>query len=90
MTTTALTYQSGPRRNDLRTVVLEDVTSSVMLLPTGSLDVVVGKLLHGTTCRHPQWAEWLGTDPASDTFMIPASAVRQQREIQVAVKAHHK
>ena len=87
---TAITYQSGPRRSDLRTVIVEDVRRSVVLLPTGSLDVLTAKLLHGTACRHPQWAEWLGTDPASDYFAVPAESVRAQRDITVAVKARHK
>ena len=86
MATTAITYQSGPRAKDLRTVIVEDIRTSVVLLPTGSLDVVQAKLLHGTACRHEFWAAELGTDPDSDEFAIPASALRQQREIGVAVK----
>ena len=83
---TAVTYQSGPRKSDLRTVIVEDVRRSVVLLPTGSLDVLTAKLLHGTACRHPQWAEWLGTDPESDSFAVPAESVRSEREIKIAVK----
>jgi hypothetical protein len=90
MAAVALTYQSGPRARDLRTVICEDVRTSVMLLPTGSLDVITAKLLHGTACRCAFWAAELGTDPASDDFVIPASAVRQQRTMQIAVRSHHK
>lgn len=86
----AMTYQSGPRRNDLRTVLVENVERQVLILPTGRMDVVEAKLLHGTACRHEFWAERLGTDPDNDTFMIPADAVRQEREMGVAVKARHK
>jgi hypothetical protein len=81
---TALTYKSGPKARDLRTVLLEDVRESVLLLPTGRLDVVVGKLLHGTTCRHTFWAAELGTDPDSDDFAVPAELVRQRREMKIA------
>jgi hypothetical protein len=71
-------------------VICEDVRHTVVLLPTGRLDIVQAKLLHGTTCRHSQWAEWLGTDPASDDFIVPAAQVVAQREMAVVVKAHHK
>ena len=87
---TALTYQSGPRKNDLRTVVVEDVRRAVVLLPTGTFDVLSAKLLHGTSCAHSFWAEQLGTDPDSDDFVVPADSVRAQREIQISVKARHK
>ena len=90
MTTVALTYQSGPKARDLRTVICEDVRTSVMLLPTGSLDVITAKLLHGTACRHVWWSEQLGTDPDDDTFIVPAAQVVAQREMNVAVKAHHR
>jgi hypothetical protein len=83
----ALTYQSGPRKGDLRTVVVEDVRNTVVLLPQGSMDVVMAKLLHGTACRHPQWAEWLGTDPESDDFVVAADQIVAQRPMQIAVKA---
>ena len=81
---TAVTYQSGPRRSDLRTVVVEDVKTSVVLLPAGRLEVLSAKLLHGTTCRCAWWAEQLGI-PESDDFVVPAESVRAQREITVAV-----
>ena len=73
----ALTYQSGPRKSDKRTVLLEDVRSTVVLLPTGRMEIMVGKQLHGTACRHAFWAEVLGTDPDSDDFAVPADQVVQ-------------
>jgi hypothetical protein len=87
---TALTYQTCEKRGALRTVIVDDVRQSIVLLPTGSLDVVTAKLLHGTTCRHPQWAEWLGTDPNDETFIIPSAQIVQIREIQIATNARHK
>lgn len=83
---TAITYQSGTRKSDLRTVVVDEVRTSVVLLPTGRLDVVMAKLLHGTSCRHDFWAEALGTDPESDDFVVEASQIRAQREMTIAVK----
>jgi hypothetical protein len=81
----AITYRTTERKNDLRTVVCEDVRQAVVLLPTGRLDIVQAKLLHSTACRHPQWAQWLGTDPQSDDFVIQAAQVVAIREMQVAV-----
>ncbi len=83
----AITYQSGPRRSDLRTVIVEDVRHSVVLLPQGSLAVVHAKLLHGTACRCQFWNEVLGT--TGDDFVIPAAQVVAQRPMQIAVKARH-
>lgn len=82
----AITYQSGPRKSDLRTVLVGAVTRSTVLFPTGALDVVQAKLLHGTACRHEFWAAELGLDPADDTFMAPADTVRSIREMNVTVK----
>jgi hypothetical protein len=82
--TTAITYQSGPRKSDLRTVVVDDVRTSTVLLPTGRMDVVVAKLLHGTACRHKFWDEILGT--SGDDFVVEASQVVFERDMQVAVK----
>jgi len=90
MATTAITYRTSERARDLRTVVVEDVQSTVVLLPTGRLDIVMAKLLHGTACRHEFWAAELGTDSDSDDFIIPAQQVVAQRPMQIAVKARHK
>lgn len=87
---TAITYQSGPRKSDLRTVIVDDVRQTVVLLPAGRMDVVVAKLLHGSACRHEFWAEALGTDPGSDDFAVEAGQVVQTREMTIAVKARHK
>ena len=87
---TAITYSTTGRKRDLRTVVVENARAGTVLLPTGRMDVVMAKRLHGTACRHSQWAEWLGTDPASDDFVLPASQVVAQRDYRVAVRAHHK
>jgi hypothetical protein len=86
MAITALTYRTGTSASALRTVLVDDVHETVVLLPAGRLDVVVGKLLHGTTCRHELWAEQLGTDPDDNTFAVPAEQVVQQRTMNVAVK----
>jgi hypothetical protein len=83
----AITYQSGPHKRDLRTVIVEDVRSSVVLLPTGSLDVVMAKLLHGTACRHEFWDEQLGT--SGDDFAVAAEQVVARRPITVAAIAKH-
>lgn len=87
---TALTYRTTERRKDLRTVIVEDVRNTVVLLPEGRLDVVTAKLLHGTACRCSWWAEVLGTDQASDDFAVAASQIVAQRKMQIATKARHK
>jgi hypothetical protein len=81
---TALTYRTSDRARDLRTVILDDVRHAVVMLPSGRLDIVLGKLLHGTTCAHAFWNEVLGT--SGDDFVIPAAQVVHQRETTVAVK----
>jgi len=91
MATVAITYQSGPRKCDLRTVVVEDVRKTVVLLPAGRLEVLTASLLEGTCSAHDFWAEQLGTDPADHEFICPAEAVRQQREMNVAaITRRHK
>jgi hypothetical protein len=81
---TAITYQSGPHKRDLRTVICSDVRESVVLLPSGRLDVMVGKLLEGTASRHVWWAEILGTDTDDHEFICPTDQVVARREISVA------
>lgn len=83
---TAITYRSGPKARDLRTVIVEDVRRTVVLLPAGRLDVVQAKLLRGTADRCEFWAEVLGTDPASDDFLVAADQVVAERPMQIAVK----
>ena len=86
----AITYESGPKARDLRTVLVEDVHQSTVLLPTGALDVTQAKLLHGTACRCSWWAEQLGTEPESDDFIVSTAQIVAKREMAVAVKTHHK
>lgn len=85
----ALTYQSGPRANDLRTVLVDDVRTSVVLLPAGRLDIVQAKLLCGIASRCDFWAQELGLQDAHD-FAVPADKIRSQREMQIGarVKTH--
>ena len=82
---TAITYSTTGRSKDLRTVVVEDVQNTVVLLPAGRLDVVQAKLLHGTADRCSWWADQLGV-PHTDDFVIPAASVVAQREMKIAVK----
>lgn len=86
---TAITYSTTGKARDLRTVVCEDVRSTVVLLPTGSLDIVQAKLLCGTSSRCDFWADELGLKDAHD-FAVPAAQIVAQRPMQIAVKAHHK
>ncbi|MGC1783599.1 MAG: hypothetical protein WA708_13835 [Acidobacteriaceae bacterium] len=85
MATVALTYQSGPRRSDLRTVICENATRSVVLLPTGSLDIVQAKLLCGTTSACDFWADELNLPDAHD-FAVPADNIVAQRPMNIAAK----
>jgi hypothetical protein len=80
-TATTITYQSGPRKSDKRTVLVESVARKIVLLPAGRLEILTAKLLHGQTCRHNWWAEVLGTDPESGDFAVPAEHVTQIREL---------
>jgi hypothetical protein len=86
----AITYSTTGRKRDRRTVVVEDVRNTVVLLPQGSMDVVMAKLLHGTACRCTFWQHAIGADP--DTFIIQADQVVAQREMTIAVrvKTHKK
>ena len=87
---TGITYSTTGRKRDLRTVIVNEVRSTVVLLPTGSLDVVVAKLLEGTASRHQFWAEELGTDPADHTFIVPADQIIARREIIVSAIFKHR
>jgi hypothetical protein len=86
---TALTYRTGTSSSTLRTVIVEDVSRSVVLLPSGSLDVVRAKLLCGTSSACGFWAEELGLSDPHD-FIVQADQVVQTRPIQIAAKARHK
>jgi hypothetical protein len=84
----AITYRTGECASKLRTVIVDDVRRSTVLLPAGRMDVMVAKLLHGTTCAHEFWAEELGLE--GDDFAVPAGQVVQTREMNIAVKVRHK
>ena len=86
---TALTYKSGPKARDLRTVIVEDVRKSVVLLPAGRLDIVTAKLRCGTASRCDFWAEELGLQDAHD-FAVPADQIVAQREMQIAARTKRK
>jgi hypothetical protein len=89
--TTALTYRTCEKKSALRTVLVEDVRKSVVLLPTGRMDVVLGKLLHGPeACAHEFWDAELGTGMDSDDFVIAADQVVQIREMAIAVKVERR
>jgi hypothetical protein len=84
---TAITYSTTGRKSDLRTVVVENVNQTVVLLPTGRMEVMVAKLLHGTACRKETfWDELLGQAHDDDSFVVPAEQVVQVREMAVAVR----
>lgn len=72
---------------DLRTVLVSDIRDSVVLLPAGRLDVVLGKLLHGSTCAHHFWDQELATE--GDDFAVPASQVVARRAKTVAGKPRY-
>jgi hypothetical protein len=86
---TAITYRTGEQATALRTVILDDVRCSVVILPTRRIDVLLGKLLCGTSCACSFWNHVQDSD-GSD-FLIPSSSVVQRRDIQVAavVKRHN-
>jgi hypothetical protein len=86
-TTEAITYRTGTKARDLRTVIVDDVRKSVVLLPTGSLDVVTAKLLCGSQCATPFWHEQLGISGAD--FAVTANQVVARRPITVATIAKH-
>jgi hypothetical protein len=81
---TAITYRTTDCAGKLRTVVLDDVRESVVLLPSGRMEAVLGKLVHGTTCAHAFWDEVLGT--SGDDFVVPAAQVVRQRDIVIVAK----
>lgn len=78
---TAITYRTGESASAKRTVLVEGAHKSVVLLPAGRLEVLTGKLIHGKSCRHRDWAEWLDTDPESDDFAVLMDQVTQRQDI---------
>lgn len=85
--TEAITYRSGSKARDLRTVIVRDVRSTVLLLPSGSLDVITAKLLCGSSCATDFWHQQLGT--SGDDFIVHAAQVVARRPITVATIAKH-
>lgn len=86
MAAQAITYSTAGRKRDLRTVVVEDVRTSVVLLPTVRQEIMTGRLLDGTSSRHDWWAEILGLPADSYDFAVAADQVVAQHPIQIAVK----
>lgn len=84
---TAITYRTGTSRSALRTVIVDGAHTVVVVAPE-RLELLTGKLLHGTTCAHSFWDAELGTE--GNDFAVPASQVVAQRPMNIAVKAVHK
>ena len=84
---TFVTYRTGESRSKLRTVIVGEARTQVVLLPTGRLEVLTAKLLCGTTCRTDWWNEVLGL--TGTDFAIPAAQVVKTVERKVAVIAKH-
>jgi hypothetical protein len=83
---TAITYRTGDSASKLRTVIVDEVKRTVVLASSERLELVQAKLLHGTACRHFEWAEWLDLDPDDDSFAVAADQVHAIRHMPVAVK----
>ena len=82
MTIQAITYQSGARRGQLRTVLVEGAHKSIVVLPAGRLEIMTGQLVHGQTCRKESfWDDVLGQAHDDDTFICPADSVRAVTEV---------
>lgn len=80
---TAVTYRTGERKSALRTVLVEDA-QTVTVVTGGGIELLTGKLLHGTTCACRFWADELGL--SGDGFAVEKSAVVQVREMQIGAK----
>jgi hypothetical protein len=87
MSPVAITYRTGTAESKLRTVIVDDARTQVVLLPTGRLSILTAKLLCGSTCATGWWNEVLGL--TGGDFAIPAGQVVQTREIRVATIAKH-
>jgi hypothetical protein len=81
---TAVTYSTTGRRGDLRTVIVDDLRESTLLLPTGRMEVMTAKAICGTTARCEFWTDELGAE--YHDFAIPTEQVIQVRELTVATK----
>jgi hypothetical protein len=78
---TMVTYSTDGKRSHLRSVVVEDLHRSVVLLPAGSLSILQGKHQHGTACACKVWAQELVLDVTDTTFAVPVEAIVQTRTI---------
>jgi hypothetical protein len=78
-TGTAITYKTGESARELRTVIVADAKRSVVLLPSGRLEILSARMLHGTACAHRFWAEQFGLDADDNTFAVPTEQVVQIR-----------
>lgn len=87
MATTAITYRTGEAATKLRTVLVEDAHTVVLVAPE-RLELLAAKLLHGTRCAHDFWDEELGT--SGDDFAVLISQVVAQRPLTVGARATHK
>ncbi len=87
MEATAVTYRTGNRHGELRTVLVRDARKSVVLLPSGSLEILQATLLHGMACRHEFWDDILGT--SGDDFVISADQIVQIRTIRNVKTRRH-
>jgi hypothetical protein len=76
---TAITYRTGESAGKLRTVVVEDVRH-VKLISGSGMDILTGKLLHGTRCGHEFWDQELGT--SGDDFAVPATTTVKGSDIK--------
>lgn len=79
MVATAITYRTGRAAVELRTVIVTDARPVVVLLPSGRLTIMQGKLLHGQACAHKFWEGVL--DLEGDDFAVPAEQVVRERTI---------
>lgn len=81
MDATRVTYRTGESASKLRTVIVTGGRRSVVLLPSGRLDILQAKALHGMACAHRFWADELGLDPESDDFVVPLTQVVDMQPI---------
>jgi hypothetical protein len=79
----AVTYQSGPRHSDLRTVLIVGKPKIQMAVRKGGLCAasLTVTLAEGRRSAKPFWDDVLGMDSDDYTFVIPAELVRGVRSI---------
>jgi hypothetical protein len=79
----AITYRTGQNASKLRTVIV-DQAKTIVLVASGGLEIMTGNALCGTSSRCEFWTEELGAD--YHDFAIPVSQVHDIRDIKIAVK----